>query len=123
MAGRPTKFEKKFVEEGEKLSALGLPQKDMAYFWAVSEDSITRWKEKRSEFADALKRGEAKRKISLLQAMHRNATERNNAAVQIFLAKNWLGMTDKQEWEVSGEGGGPLKIKLEEIITDERPGE
>lgn len=37
-----------------------------------------------------------------MKAMYKNATENYNASIQIFLAKNWMGMSDKQEVQMSG---------------------
>jgi len=112
-AGRPTKFTPNFITEAERLASIGLPHKDMAFFWGVSEDSITRWKVAHPEFAEALKRGESKKKVALLGALFRNATSKDNVAAQIFLAKNWLGMSDRQE---IGLGASPGEEDRDFII-------
>jgi len=57
----------------------------------------------------ALKEGQAHKKISLMKAMYENAVKKHNASVQIFLAKNWLGMSDKQEVQQTTEFK-PLKV-------------
>jgi hypothetical protein len=108
--GRPTKFNAQKVVEAEALAQAGLPQKQMAAFWGISEDSITRWKDEHPEFADALKKGEAAKNIKLLQAMFTNAIEKMNPAIQIFLAKNWLGMKDQTEFIPSQEF--PMRIEI-----------
>lgn len=109
---RKTKFDPKMIEEAEFFANIGLPQRDMAKFWGVSEDSITRWKKRYPEFAEALKRGEANRNITLLRAMMKNAIERGNTTMQIFLAKNWLGMRD----DIESRGG--LGLSGEQIIYE-----
>lgn len=109
-AGRKSLFDERFILEGQRLANLGLPQRDMAFFWSVSEDSITRWKEAHPEFADALKKGEADRKIALLDAMRNAAFEKKNPAMLIFLAKNWLGMKDVIETPLSTDK--PLRIEI-----------
>ena len=42
--------------------------------------------------------------MSLRNAMFRNAIRNNNATVQIFLAKNQLGMSDKLDHSVADDG-------------------
>lgn len=108
--GRPTKFNAQKIVEAEALAQAGLPQKQMAHFWGISEDSITRWKEEHQDFADALKKGEVGRNLKLLQAMFENATAKMNPALQIFLAKNWLGMKDQTEFIPSQEF--PMRIQI-----------
>jgi len=102
--GRPSKFEERFIKEGEKYATIGLPMRDMAFIWGVDPDTVTNWHKTIPAFSDALKKGEALKKTSLLTAMFRNATIRNNPAAQIFLAKNWLGMRDRQELDLSAGG-------------------
>jgi hypothetical protein len=74
--------------EVRKLAALGCKNKDIANFFGVTEDAIS------SNFAAELVKGREEVKISLRRAMLENACVKHNAAVQIFLAKNMLGMTD-----------------------------
>lgn len=45
-------------------------------------------------------------RMSLRRAQWVTATQQKNAAMQIWLGKNWLGQTDKQE--ITGAGGAPL---------------
>lgn len=71
-----------------KLAALGLKNKEIAAYHGVSEDAIN------SNFAAELRKGKEELKISLRRAMLHNACVNYNAAVQIFLAKNMLGMSD-----------------------------
>lgn len=102
--GRPTKMEPRFIADAEKFAALGLSQRDMAFIWNIDPDTVTNWKQRVARFSDALKRGDARKRLSLLAAMMKNATLLNNAAAQIFLAKNWLGMRDRQELDIGVPG-------------------
>jgi hypothetical protein len=103
--GRPTKKLEKVTIEVEaklvgrdnvpiqpsevyKLAALGCLNKDIANYFGVEESNISR------HFAAELAKGREDVKISLRRAMMHNAVSNNNAAVQIFLAKNLLGMSD-----------------------------
>lgn len=95
--GRPTKYDDRHADEAFKFAAVGLSQRDMAFIWNVDEDTITNWKERIPAFSEALKRGDSYKRYSLLQSMMRNAVVVLNPTAQIFLAKNWLGMKDRQD--------------------------
>jgi hypothetical protein len=75
-------------EEVEDLAALGCTDRDIANWFGIKEDTL------RYSFADYLIKGRENLKISLRRAMLKNACVNLNAAVQIFLAKNMLGMSD-----------------------------
>jgi len=75
-------------EEVEKLAALGCRDNEIANFFGIKEDTL------RYNFADNLTKGREDLKITLRRAMLNNACKNMNAAVQIFLAKNILGMSD-----------------------------
>jgi hypothetical protein len=76
-------------EEVEDLAALGCTNVDIANWFGVTEQAI------RYNFSDNLTKGRETLKISLRRAMLKNACVNLNAAVQIFLAKNMLGMSDQ----------------------------
>lgn len=71
-----------------ELAVLGLTNREMANFYGVSDATIAR------NFAAQLQKGREMTKIKLRRAMMKNATEHMNAAVQIFLAKSVLGMSE-----------------------------
>lgn len=75
-------------EEVEDLAALGCTNVDIANWFGVTEQAI------RYNFNDELIKGRETLKVSLRRAMLKNACVNLNAAVQIFLAKNMLGMSD-----------------------------
>lgn len=75
-------------EQVEQLAELGCSDRDIANFFGVKEDTL------RYNFADYLVKGRESMKIVLRRAMFKNATQNMNAAVQIFLAKNILSMSD-----------------------------
>jgi len=75
-------------EEVEDLAALGCTDRDIANWFGIKEDTL------RYNFADYLVKGREAVKISLRRAMLKNACVTGNAAIQIFLAKNLLGMSD-----------------------------
>jgi hypothetical protein len=75
-------------EEVEDLAAIGCTDRDIANWFGINEDTL------RYNFTDYLVKGRENLKISLRRAMLKNACVNLNAAVQIFLAKNMLGMSD-----------------------------
>lgn len=75
-------------DQVEQLAELGCSDRDIANFYGVKEDTL------RYNFADYLIKGRESMKIVLRRAMFKNATQNMNAAVQIFLAKNILQMSD-----------------------------
>lgn len=88
--GFPIGRDKKVVppEEVQKLAALGCSNRDIANFFGIEESNVSR------HFAAFITKGREDLKIALRRAMLDNACRNNNAAVQIFLAKNMLGMSD-----------------------------
>jgi hypothetical protein len=75
-------------EEVLKLARLGCTLREIAGFFGVTDDAISR------NFRDELEVGRADQRIRLRQAMMHNACENMNPALQIFLAKNILHMSD-----------------------------
>jgi hypothetical protein len=80
-----------------ELAVLGLNNREIGNFYNVSDATIAR------NFVAELQKGREMTKIKLRRAMMRNACELNNAAVQIFLAKAVLGMS-----ETSSDSQAPL---------------
>lgn len=105
-----SKFNPKYIEDGQRLATVGMSHKSMAWYWGVNEDTITLWKERVPQFSDALKKGEAERNLRLLSALFTSAIEQHNIAAMIFLAKNWLEMRDNVDQSLSTIK--PLKIEI-----------
>lgn len=74
--------------EVEDLAAIGCTDRDISRWFGVDENTL------RYNFSDYLTKGRENLKISLRRSMLKNACVNLNAAVQIFLAKNMLGMSD-----------------------------
>ena len=75
-------------EEVFKLAALGCSDKEIAVWFDIAYDTL------RYNFADIIAKGRQEMKTQLRNAMFKNALS-GNAALQIFLAKNLLGMSDQ----------------------------
>lgn len=74
-------------EDVFRLAALGCTDREIATWFDIKEDTL------RYNFADIMAKGRQDAKTALRNAMLKNALN-GNAALQIFLAKNWLGMSD-----------------------------
>lgn len=57
MAGRPTDFREKYIEEAYKLCLLGATDKEIADFFDVNPDTIYEWKKVYPEFSESIKKG------------------------------------------------------------------
>lgn len=88
--GFPIGRDKKVVppQQVQELASLGCSNRDIANFFGIEESNVSR------HFAAYLTKGREELKITLRRAMLNNACKNMNAAVQIFLAKNILGMAD-----------------------------
>lgn len=76
-----------FPEDVYKLAAIGCNDREIAIWFDVDENTL------RYNFSEIIKKGREDLKHSLRRAMLKNALN-GNAALQIFLAKNFLGMSD-----------------------------
>ena len=74
--------------EVEKLAAIGCKDIEIAKWFGIKPDTLRR------NFAAELTKGREGMRISLRRAMLTNAIQNNNAVLQIFLSKNFLGMMD-----------------------------
>lgn len=98
------KFDKKFGILAKAFAALGLPEDNMAHLFEVHPTTFQRWKHAHPAFAMKIKEGQALRNTALLQGMMKNVRD-GAYAVQIFLAKNWLGMSDKIDTTLKDDKG------------------
>ena len=91
--------------EFEKLCAMQCTAEEIAGWFSVSVDTIERRVKEHYDcgFAEIFKEKRGTGKISLRRAMFQKAIE-GNTAMLIWLSKNYLGMSDKQE--ISSDSGG-----------------
>jgi hypothetical protein len=87
-----------------ELAVIGCNDREIARWFDMNEDTL------RYNFADIIQKGREDLKHTLRRAMIKNALN-GNAALQIFLAKNFLGMSDNP---VDNEGNAPLPWRDEE---------
>lgn len=74
-------------EDVYKLAAIGCTDREIATWWDIDENTL------RYNFSEIMAKGRQDLKTALRQAMLKNALN-GNAVMQIFLAKNMLGMSD-----------------------------
>ena len=74
----------------EKLAGFGCTNVEIASFFGCDESLI------RKSYSDSVAKGKDKGKIRLRQLMFRSA-ESGNVTMLIWLSKQYLGMSDKQE--------------------------
>ncbi len=90
----------------EKLASIMCTQDEIAEFLEIS----TRTLQRDDEFCRLYKKGIDKGKMSLRR--HQFELAKRNTAMAIFLGKNYLRQSDKQEHEISG--GLQVEVKWNE---------
>ena len=71
--------------------------KEIAYVLGVSVDTLNR------NYRDVINEGKSQGKIALRRAQWRNAVEKNNVTMQIWLGKQCLGQLDSPLDEEAGQ--------------------
>lgn len=85
------------VEILAKLCEVQCTVKEMAYIMGVSVDTLNR------NYKDVINAGKSQGKIALRRAQWRNAVEKNNVTMQIWLGKQCLGQLDSPLDEEAGQ--------------------
>ena len=98
------------LEELEKLARLQCTQEEIASFFGCSIDTIQRRMKDDEEFCGAYKKGVDEGKMSLRRAQFKAALG-GNVTMQIWLGKQYLGQSDKQEVDSAVTFNGPLVIE------------
>ncbi len=75
----------------ERLASFGCTNTEIASFFGCSKDLISK------SYSTNITKGRDQGKMRLRKAMWNNAINNNNTAMQIWLSKQVLGMSDKQE--------------------------
>ncbi len=87
--GRPAhQFDDEQKEILSKLAEIQCTNKEMAYIMGCSVETIRR------HYQDVVELGQARGKLALRKAQWRNAVEKDNVTMQIWLGKNILKQTD-----------------------------
>lgn len=96
-------------EQFERLCYIQCTLDEISYWFKCSSDTVERWckRELNSSFADAYKKYSVGGKISLRRAQFRMAE--TNATMAIWLGKQYLGQSDKQEVALSTNDDATIK--------------
>jgi hypothetical protein len=109
--GRPSikpraKLDMTMLETVEKMAIMQCTQEEIASFLGISYASFKNHKEFLAKHRKGIESGKAS-----LRRMQWKSAQDGNVTSQIWLGKQYLGQRDKNE--LTGEGGGPLKGKIE----------
>jgi len=86
----------------ERMASVGCTKREIAVILDISEDTMKR----RKDVCEAFTLGQENSKVRLRRAMMQNAIDHRNPTIQIFLAKNMLGMSD--QGMTTGDDRAPL---------------
>ena len=114
LGGRPLKVIDQ--TQFEKLCAMQCTLAEISAFFDVSEDTIERWCRRtyNARFADVYAQKRQQGVISLRRTMWQRATTKQDTALIIFMAKNYLGMSDTARIDI---GEDTLK-KAKDILSN-----
>ena len=73
MAGRPTKFDKRFVEQARKLAFLGLTDAETANVLGVTRQTLLNWRKSEPKFAEALDGGKIAADANVAASLYERA--------------------------------------------------
>jgi hypothetical protein len=149
--GRPSKFQPEYVEQARKLCLLGATDQEIADFFEVEVRTIYRWKAEHDEFCQSLKAGKEVADERVERSLFQKAIGYEQEEVKIFMPAGaegpvyapfrakvapdttaaifWLKnrrpdlWRDKQQTELTGPDGGPIKAEVTRVErTIVRPG-
>lgn len=98
-------------EQVKMLASFGCSYVEIGKYFECDESTI------RSRFKAKVEAGREEMKFALRRAMWTSAMERNSISMQIFMAKNFLGMSDKTAIDMTGN----LDAVLRECGFEENP--
>ena len=110
-----TKIEIDFSEV-ERLSGIGLSNKEVASALGIAEATLYRRKQDNESFESALKKGRAKAAADIANAVYENAMK-GNITAQIWYEKTRRGLSDK----VPIDGDVEIKLNYEWKPKEQRP--
>jgi hypothetical protein len=98
-------------DQVKMLASFGCTYTEIGKYFECDESTI------RKRFKAKVESGKEEMKFSLRRAMWTSAMENNSIAMQIFMAKNYLGMSDKTAIDMTGN----LETVLKECGFEENP--
>lgn len=94
--------------EVEKLAAMACTAEEIGAFFECSQDTIER------NFADALKKGRAKGRMSMKRALFQKV-QAGDLGAMVWWGKNFAGMSDKQQVEVHDQNASQQTLVITEL--------
>jgi hypothetical protein len=95
----------------EKLCNIQCTGEEIAAYFEIDYDTLNRiiHEHYNMTFSEYFNQNRGKGKISLRRVQYQSAMS-GNTTMQIWLGKNWLGQTDKQE--ISHQGDNIIKVRI-----------
>jgi len=118
--GRPRKLtaDKATVDHIIGMAAIFCTKAEVAAVLRVSRPTLDKFFDDNPEVAAAFEDGFGTGKMSLKRKQFKLADK--NAAMAIFLGKNYLGQSDRQDHQHTGAGGGPIQHQVDlSALSDE----
>lgn len=99
-------------EDFEKLCAMQCTLIEIAGFFDCCEDTIENWCRRTYDetFSDVYKKKSAKGKISIRRSQFK-AADAGNASMLIWLGKQYLGQSDKQEVVLTNDDDSVIRME------------
>ena len=119
MRGRPTMYEKKFIEQLEPMGKRGLSQTQMAAELGVCKSTFYNWKNEHPEFLDAVKKALSYSQAYWETQLHNAALGINqeeaqaNPTLMIFQMKNRFADDWREKQTTEHEVVGAKKVVVE----------
>ncbi len=118
--GRPRKLtaDKATIDQITGMAAIFCTKSEVCAVLRVSRPTLDRFFADNPEVLAAYEDGFGAGQMSLRRKQFKLADK--NAAMAIFLGKNVLGQSDKQEHQHTGAGGGPIQtVDLSKVSDDD----
>ena len=94
------------------MCAIQCRQSEFCAVFECTDKTLEAWckREYGKNFSEVFKEKRCRGFISLRRAQFQKAIDEKNTAMQIFLGKNWLGQSDRQDVKLSGSKNNPLQV-------------
>lgn len=107
--GRPSKLEA-YDDDILTGARQGMTLAGCARLAGIPEQTLHRWKNEHEEFRESLKRARAQGELKHLQSVNDPGSR--------FILERSFGYVKTEKREISGSGGGPIRISLNETIVE-----
>ena len=140
-SGRPTSYDKKYVNIAQKMCELGATDADIIEALGVARSTFYKWRNEHPEFSDALKVGKAPADERVEMSLYKKAVGYTQENVKIFQFQGqkvvvpfteivapdttaaifWLKNRRPDKWRANPDGGEneekPITINIVDAVT------